>query len=489
MCKRSALAILCCRSSKVKNAFMNIGQVRAAAETQLSYLFDPSCIRIHVGALSSNPNAIGVFRQFQRVVAQGGFQARIVRTGSFGYYGLEPIVTIIKPGLEPIFYTNVTLERVAGLVNDLEIPYVSELPSFSRQSRVALRNCGWIDPEDINFSIVNGQSYVGLAKALNLDAPWTEACDKLLLCNAVDPDLKSLTSQLLLESDPHSVLEGMAIKAFNLGASHGYVLVEEKTEAANRLRKALDQMRAYTLLGRDILDSQFCLEIEIIETPVQWTSGSRIELFRCIEECQSLPHMLPTLPNVSEIYEKPIIIVDPEMMAKASAMKDIDETKVVTLNGSLRRQYTVELAAGTTIRSIIENYGGFVSNGKDIKAVQLGGSTGSFVSPDDLDAAIDWRSIEVFEIDSNIVDVTKRIMTFIQSQSCGKCVFCREGCLQMMTILEDISENKGKPQDLDLLQELGEEMRTGCLCAFGRSAPDPVLSSIQLFRSEYEKRL
>jgi NADH:ubiquinone oxidoreductase subunit F (NADH-binding) len=183
------------------------------------------------------------------------------------------------------------------------------------------------------------------------------------------------------------------------------------------------------------------------------------------------------------------LIVNPEIMSRVSAMKDINETRVVTLSGSVMHKYTVEVAAGTTIRSIIEDYGGGVSNGKAIKAVQPGGASGAFISSDDLDAAIDSESIEVFEADSSIVDATKGIMAYIQSQSCGKCVFCREGCLQILTILEDITENRGKPQDLDLLLELGEEMRDICLCAFGRSAPDSVLSSIQLFRSEYEKRV
>ncbi len=473
---------------------MNIEQVRSAAETQLSYLSDPSCIRIHVGASSSNSNVVSIIRQFEAAIGQGKFQAKTVRTGSFGYYDLEPIVTVKRQSLKPVFYPNVTLDGIVGIADDLakgagSIPYLSELPSFNRQKRIALRNCGWIDPEDINSYIIQGQGYAGLAKALGMKPSGSEKIDKHLICNAVDPHPKTLTSRLLIESDPHSVLEGMAIQAFNIGASHCYILVEEKSEAVKKFQKALDQMRLYGLLGSKVLDVQFGLEIEIIEVPMQWTLGNRIELFRCIEEKQPLPHMLPTLPGISGIFAKPVAIVDPETMARISAMKDADGTKIVTLSGNAMQKCTVEVSNGTTIRSVIENYGCGVSNRPVIKAVQSGGPAGAFVSPDSLDVAMDSESIEVFEADSSIVDVTHGVIAYIQSQSCGKCVFCREGCLQMLTILEDISENKGKPHDLDLLLELGEEMRTGCLCSWGRSAPNPVLSSLKLFRSEFEERL
>ena len=174
-------------------------------------------------------------------------------------------------------------------------------------------------------------------------------------------------------------------------------------------------------------------------------------------------------------------------------------SKVVTLSGSIIHKYTVEVPHGMKIRNIVDRIGGGVSNGKGIKTVQLGGPYGFFIVPDDLDLAVDCDAsdesrssigsgtVEVFDSGSSILETTKDLMAYIQAQSCGKCVFCREGCGQMLTILEAISENKRKPQDLDLLVELGEEMRNGCLCGFGRAAPDPVLSSIKLFRNEYEK--
>jgi NADH-quinone oxidoreductase subunit F len=488
---------------------MKIEQVYAAAEAQLPYLSDLSCIKIF-GSSATDSKTDRIFSLLQSAIDQENLRAKIVRTGSFGYFDLEPIVRVEKPGREAILYTNVTLDGVADLMNDLAkgtsgVPFISELPSFNLQKRIALRNCGWIDPEDINHYILHGKGYAGFSRALSMNPsdlkwkqfPLAENVYKYLICNAIDPDPRSLTCRLLLESDPHSVLEGMLIGAYAAGASHGIILVEEKSEAFRRLRKALDQMRAYNLLGSNILDSQFCSEIKIIEEPTTLTTGHRMERLRCIEENQPQLHMLPVYPADSEFMGKPVLIVNPEMMSNLAAgccdsTKGSRKSKVVTLSGSAIHKYTVEVSPETTIRSVLENFGGGVSNGKKIKAVQLGGPLGSFIALNDLNLPVGSDevgpgSIEVLDADSGIVDATKNVMAYIQSQSCGKCVFCREGCLQMLTILEDISENKGKPQDLDLLVELGEEMRASCLCAFGRTAPNPVLSSIKLFRNEYER--
>jgi NADH-quinone oxidoreductase subunit F len=311
---------------------------------------------------------------------------------------------------------------------------------------------------------------------------------------------------MLLESDPHSVLEGMLIGAYAIGASHCLIYVRADSLAAERLRTALEQMRAWNLLGAGILDSHFNAEIEIKEVPAFLVAGHLTELLHCMEERRSLPHIIPAGPGIDEFAEKPAIVVSPEVLscfsgALLGGTKENKATKVVTLAGCVTHKHTVEVALGTTIEEIVEKFGGGSSGGKTIKAVQLGGPAGVFVGsnsldiPIDCDAAeesrsnIDSGTIEVFDSDSCMVDTTKDAMSYLQSQSCGKCLFCREGCLQMLTILEDISDNRGKPQDLDLLAELGEEMRTACLCIFGRTAPNPVLSSIRLFREEYDERI
>jgi NADH-quinone oxidoreductase subunit F len=514
---------------------MNIEHIHAAEEPQWSSLTDPSFIRIYVGSLATDSKTACIIDLLQNAINQGNLPARVIRTGSFGCYDLDPIVRVEKQHLDPILYTNVTPERVADLIEDLpkgqKGTHILELPLLSFQKRIALRNCGWIDPEDINHYIEHGQGYSGLANALKgnptklledlipfalkgrggpgcstLDK-WrlfskSESVEKYLICNSVDSDPRSLTSKLLLDSDPHSVLEGLLISAYAVGATRCLLYLKEGAEAA-RLGKALDQMRAYQLLGSNILDSPFCCDIQIKEAPASLISGHRIELSRCAEEKQPQPHMLPTYPDAAGFLGKPVLFANPETMSSLSAVlidgkKDDITTKVATLSGSIAHPCTVEVPYGTTIRNIIERLGG-VSAGKTIKAVQLGGPFGSFFAPDALDLSVGCGSVEesrsnigsgtidVLDSDSRIVDVTKEIMGYIQTQSCGKCVFCREGCLQMLTILEDISENRRRPQDLDLLTELGEEMETACLCEFGRSAPNPVLSSIRLFRDEYEK--
>jgi NADH-quinone oxidoreductase subunit F len=514
---------------------MNIEQHCAETEPQSSPLNDPSCMRIYVGSVAADSKAAHIVSLVQNAINQENLHARVIRTGSFGCYDLEPIVRVEKPHTDPIFYAKITPERIADLINDLSKgqngAHIAELPLFRLQKRIALRNCGWIDPEDINHFICHGQGYSGLANALRMNPPdllalipfalkgrggpgcaswdkWklfaqSESIEKYLICNAVDLDPKSLTSRLLIDSDPHAVLEGLLISCYAIGATRCFIYIEEGAEAAGRLGKALDQMRAYRLLGSNILDSPFCLDIQIKETPASLISGHRIELSRCAEENQPQPHILPAYPDASQFMGKPVLFINPETMSSLSAAlldggADDTATKVVTLTGSIAHQWTVEVPYGMTIRSIIECFGG-LSSGKTIKAVQLGGPSGSFIAPDALDLSVgcdaeeESRSgigsgtIDVLDADSRMVELTKQVMAYIQTQSCGKCVFCREGCLQLLTILEDISENRRRPQDLDLLVELGEEMRTACLCEFGRSAPNPVLSSLRLFREEYEK--
>jgi NADH:ubiquinone oxidoreductase subunit F (NADH-binding) len=517
---------------------MNIEQIRTAAEAQLSYLKDPSCVRIFIGSSAVDSNVAPLIHLLQNAIDREGLPAKVIRTGSSGFHDLEPTVMVKRRDMDAILYTNFTPDRVDGFIKDIlsdrsDAPRISEVPLFSAQKRVALRNCGWIDPEDIHHYIEHGRGYSGLAKALQMSpadllVDWiplalkgrggldcsvldqwrqfsgAENIEKYLICNAGDPDPGSRTSQLLLESDPHSVLEGLTIAACAAGASHCIIYVEESAEAGSRLDKALSQMRAYNLSGPNILDSRFCLDIQIREMPKSVISGHKVELCRCIEEKQPQPHMLPAIPDTSEFIEKSVLFVNPEAMSSLPAVLPADRpedmaSKVVTLSGSVAHRGTVEIPHGTTVLNIIECFGGGVSSGKTLMTVQLGGPTGLFAAPDALDLSVgcdaeeETRSsigsgtIEVLDTDSRIVDIVKDRMTYIQTQSCGKCVFCREGCLQILTVLEDISENKRRPQDLDLLMELGEEMKTMCLCDFGRDAPNPVLSSIRLFREEYEK--
>jgi NADH-quinone oxidoreductase subunit F len=544
---------------------MNFEKIWATAESECTYLNDRGCMKIYIASSTDNSAAAGVFNCFQAEIDKRGIKAKIIRTGSFGYYDLEPTVVVEKPGQPNVFYHNVTPEIASELVNDYlinedprpdiafcsmggekidNIPNSSDLPLFNLQNRIALRNSGHIDPENINHYIVRGKGYSGLSKALKMSQmevveelknsglrgrggagfvtadKWkvchnAEGSEKYVICNAVDADPRARTVRLLLESDPHSVLEGMLIGAYAVGASHGFVCVSDGYRLAiKRLRKAIEQLREYGLLGNNILDSSFGCEIEIKEVQSSLVSGEETALLRSIEGKQVMPYIRPPYPAINGFADKPTLINNLETMSNVSAIfqngsgwyasfgtERSKGTKVITLSGNAVHKYTVEVSFGTTLQGIVKNIAGGVSNGKNIKAVQLGGPTGCFFSADSLDIHIDYETIkeagsiigsgtiEVFDSDACAVEMTKDIISYIQNQSCGKCVFCREGSCQMSNILKDIYEYKGKAQDLDLLIELGEAMKLGCICSLGQTAPNPVLSSITLFRSEYDAHI
>jgi NADH-quinone oxidoreductase subunit F len=544
---------------------MNLEQLYAIAESSCDYLDDRDYIKVYVGSSAGHSTAANVSNHFQEEVNKSGIKARVITTGSFGYYDLEPVVQVHKPDQSTVLYTRVTPEMASELVKDVlikdnprpdmafcsigsdkidNIPRLTDLPLFNLQNRIALHNCGYIDPENINHYLLRGQGYSGLSKALLMNPrnvidtlkksglrgrggagyvtadKWkicheAEGSEKYLICNAVDADPLALTARLLLESDPHSVLEGMLIGAYAVGASRCMVYVNAESRLAiERLRKALEQMRACTLLGQHILDSTFSSEIEIKEVPVSLVSGEETALLRCMEEKQVMPYVRPPYPATKGFEGKPTLIHHLETMSNASAIfqkgwqwysgfgtEQSKGAKVITLSGNVVHPYTVEVPFGTSLRSIVEGIGGGVSNGKTIKAVQFGGPTGYYMTADSLDIPVDYEAIKqagsiigsgtvkVFNSDSCAVEMTTEIMSYLQTQSCGKCVFCREGTYQMADILKDISENRGKPQDLDLLMDLGEAMKIGCICGLGRTAPNPVLSSIRLFRNEYDRHI
>jgi NADH-quinone oxidoreductase subunit F len=544
---------------------MNYEQICAAAADESHYLKDRDCLKIYIGAQADNGTAIGVSGFFQEEIDKHGIKARVIVTGSFGYYDLEPLVLVEKPGQAVVLYHNVTPETAAVLVNDYlignnprpdmalgllgdnkiaSIPNISDLPLFNLQNRIALRNCGYLDPQNINHYILSGQGYRGLAKALAMSRrevieelkkfglrgrggagylaadKWqtchdTEGDEKYVICNAVDADPQALTARLLLESDPHSILEGVLIGAYAVGAEKGIICVNaEYPTAIKRLEKALEQMREYGLLGNDILGSTLSCEIEIKGVPTSLVAGEETALLRFLEGKQAMPYIRPPYPAVSGFMGKATLVNNLETMANVAAIfqngwewyaaSGTDRsrgTKVVTLAGDMVHEYTVEVPFGATLQSIVTDIGGSVSNGKNVKAVQFGGPTGAYFSAESLDIPVDYETIAeagsivgsgtiaVFGSDSCAVEMTRDAISYLHSQSCGKCVFGREGSYQMSDILQDIAEYRGTSQDLDLLVELGEGMREGCICNLGRTAPNPVLSSIKLFHADYDAHI
>ena len=543
---------------------MNFEQVFATVASNCSYFNDRDCTKIYIGSKAYDSNTASIFNSVQAETNKHGIKASVITTGSFGYYDFEPILSINKPGQPTVLYKNINQETASSLISDFfihdnprpdialcsigsikidSIPSVSDLPLFHLQNRIALRNCGYIDPENINHYIQRG-GYSGLSKVLQMDQndlieelrksglrgrggagyftanKWSvchdaEGTEKYVICNAVDADPQALTARLLLESDPHSVLEGMLIGAYAVGASHCIVYLNAEYDIAiSRLRKALEQMREYSLLGNNILDSTFSSEIELREVTASLVSGEETAILRFMEGKQAMPYIRTSYPAVNEFAGKPTLINNLETLSNVSAIFQNGSewysgfgtakskgTKVITLSGNIAHKYTVEIPFGTTLLSIVENIGGGVPNGKSVKAAQFGGPIGAFFAADSLDVPVDYESMDqlgsivgsgtvrVFDSDSCAVEMTRDVTSYIQTQSCGKCVFCREGSLQLSDILQDIAEYKGRPQDLDLMIELGEAMKIGCICSIGETAPNPILSSIKLFRSDYDAHI
>lgn len=406
--------------------------------------------------------------------------------------------------------------------------------------RIALRNCGEIDPENINDSIGRG-GYSGLAKALKMapeevieemvrsglrergwdgfsagdkwrlsfNAPGNE---KRVVCNAAEGDPNSLTARTLLEGDPHSILEGMVIGAYSTGATLGWIYINaEYGLAIGRLRTALKQAEDHQFLGSRILDSNASFRIEVKEAPGKLACSDETFLINAIEGKQTMPFVCSSHLPLSGLGSNPTLIHQAETWAHVSAVMEKGAewyagfgtersrgTKVLGLSGKVMHPGMIEVPMGMSLREIVYDIGGGLRDGKPLKAIRVGGPTGGYLPTSFLDLPMDYEplsaagtsmgsgNIVVIDGDACIVDQAKHSLSFIQSESCGKCVFCREGTMQMAEILTDITEGRGKGHDIDLLLELGEGLQLGSQCDLGRTAANPVLTAIRYFREELE---
>jgi len=411
------------------------------------------------------------------------------------------------------------------------------------QVRIALRNCGEIDPGNINDYIDRG-GYSGLVRALKMareevieevgrsglrerggdgfpagekwrlsfNAPGTE---KYVICHAAEGDPNSFTARTLLEGDPHSVLEGMVIGAYATGAGLGWIYINaEYGLAINRLRTALKQAEDRRFLGDHLLDSNVGFRIEVKEGTAKLACSDETFLINAIEGKQTMPFVCSSRPPISGLGGKPTLIHQAETWAHVSAVMEKGAewyagfgteqsrgTKVLSLSGKVVYPGLIEVPMGTTLRKIVYDIGGGIPDGKPLKTIRVGGPTGGYLPASSLDLSIDDEhlsaagtlmgsgSILVIDGDACIVDQAKYSLSFIQSESCGKCVFCREGTMQMAEILTDITEGRGKAHDIDLLLELGEGLKLGSQCDLGRAAANPALTAIRYFHEELEAHI
>ena len=423
------------------------------------------------------------------------------------------------------------------------IPKLFELPVLKPQIRIVLRNCGNIDPANIHQYIANG-GYEGFIKALKMkpqevidemkksglrgrggagfptgmkwqfchDAPGTI---KYIVCNADEGDPGAFMDRAVMEGDPHAVLEGMLIGAYAIGASEGYVYIRaEYPLAIKRLIVALKQMEECGLLGDNILGSGFDFHIKIKEGAGAFVCGEETALMASIEGNRGMPRSRPPFPAQSGLWGKPTNINNVETWANVSAIlqksaswfasygtEKSKGTKTFSLVGKVVRTGLIEVPMGISLREIIYGIGGGIPGGKKYKATQTGGPSGGCLPTSFLDSPVDYESLAaagsivgsggmvVMDETTCMVDVARYFLNFTQSESCGKCIMCRLGTKQMLDILEEIVHGKGRKGDIELLQEIGDAVKNGSLCALGGTAPNPVLTTIRYFRDEYEAHI
>lgn len=472
-------------------------------------------------------------------------ETAIVRTGCFGLCSEGPIV-VVQP--ENIMYTKVTAEDIdeiwekhikGGKVVE-RLKSKQEKDFFSKQQRIALKNCGRIDPEHIEEYIAL-DGYAALAKVLYEMQPedvietikesglrgrggggfpaglkWEVAAqqqtaEKIVVCNADEGDPGAFMDRSILEDDPHSVLEAMAITAYAIGARYGYIYVRaEYPTAVQRLKIAISQAHSYGLLGKNILGKGFDFDIEIRLGAGAFVCGEATALMISIEGNRGEPRLKPPSSAVRGLFGKPTVLNNVETFANVPQiiLKGADwfrtigtekstGTKVFALGGKINNSGLVEIPMGTTLRDMIYEIGGGIPGGRKFKAAQTGGPSGGCIPAEHLDTPIDYESLSklgsmmgsggmiVMDEDTCMVDIAKFFLEFTVDESCGKCPPCRIGTRRMLDIITRITEGKGTMEDLDELEELAHTVKRASLCGLGQSAPNPVLSTMKYFRDEY----
>ena len=515
---------------------------------------------IYVGAASCGraAGALDVLKGIDEFLTENKVSAKVIQVGCIGPCYLEPLVDIKLPGQPRVSYNNVTektlpiilkselLEGVPhaklalgnfGKDSFRDVPRFFDLPMLKPQVRIVLRNCGFVDPEDIDqYLALDG--YQGLMNALKMTADdvigvvrqaglrgrggagfptfkkWTVCRNtpgdqKYLICNADEGDPGAFMNRSLIESDPHAVLEGMLIAGYAIGASKGIIYIRaEYPLAIERLKNAIAQMREYGLLGDKVLGSKFSFDIKIKEGAGAFVCGEETALIGSIEGKRGMPRSRPPFPAISGLYGCPTIINNVETLGTLpNILRNGAEwytkfgkegnrgTKTFSLVGKIRRPGLIEVQLGTPLREIIFDIGGGVQ--KNFKAIQTGGPSGGCLSEEFLDLPVDYESLAsagsimgsggliIMDDDTCIVDVARYFLDFTQKESCGKCVPCRVGTRHMVEILDKITHGEGTPDDLLALRTLGDTIKKGALCGLGQTAPNPVLTTLRYFRNEY----
>ncbi|MGC9124490.1 MAG: NADH-quinone oxidoreductase subunit NuoF [Caldisericaceae bacterium] len=478
----------------------------------------------------------------------------VIETGCMGACQLGPLLVVYPEGImytkekpedakeivEEHFLKGRPVKRLMWKSEKKELPNISEIPFFAKQTKIVLRNCGVINPEDINEYIAN-DGYEALSKAITEMEPqdvikvvkdsglrgrggagfptglkWEFAAkqnseEKYIICNADEGDPGAYMDRSVLEGDPHSVLEGMEIAGYAIGATKGFIYVRaEYPLAVERLQIAIKQAHEAGLLGKNILGTNFSFDIELRMGAGAFVCGEETALINSIEGKRGEPRKKPPFPAVSGLFGKPTVINNVETLANLPVIIDKGAqflrqfgtekspgTKVFALAGKVNITGLVEVPLGTPLRQIVFDIGGGMPEGHTFKGALTGGPSGGVIPKEYLDVPMDYENLPalgtimgsggliIIDETSCMVDVAKFFLKFTVDESCGKCTPCREGTRQMLAILERISTGKGKAGDIEKLEKMGEIIKLTSLCGLGQTAPNPVLTTIRYFRDEY----
>ncbi len=546
---------------------MNFSEIKKRADDEWRQLQENDKPTLFVGAATCgrSAGALDVRKAFEEAFSNKGIEANIVEVGCLGPCWAEPLISIKKPGGPNIFYRNVTpkiagelvdgflegddpLSKYAlGLVgekNGYDIPALWDLPSFKTQKRVLFRNFGFIDPTNLNHYIAN-DGYSGLNKALTMKQTdvveelkvsglrgrggggfpagrkWEAGLAakekiKYVVCNADEGDPGAFMDRSVLEGEPHSVLEGMIIAGYTIGAQVGYIYVRaEYPLAVARLQNAIKQANEMGFLGKNILGSGFDFEIRIFQGAGAFVCGESTALTLSIEGKRGMPKASPRPRTTEEgLFDKPTLLNNvktfsyvPQIInngGKWLAQIGTDKSKgtaVFALTGMVNHCGLIEVPMGMTIREIIYDIGGGIVDDQPFKAVQTGGPSGGCLPEEFLDTPVDYDSLKaagsmmgsggmvIMDKSTCMVEIARYFLDFTQKESCGQCTLCKLGTKQMLNILEDIVVGKGQPDDIRMLVEIGESVNGGSLCGLGQSAANPVLTTIKYFQKEYEAHI
>ncbi|MGD0341049.1 MAG: NADH-ubiquinone oxidoreductase-F iron-sulfur binding region domain-containing protein [Bacteroidales bacterium] len=500
----------------------------------------------------------------------------LVRVGCIGPSNFEPLLCIQLPGKNKLYFRNISEEKVEPLLNGVlhndinkddlvgqqgskgfefwpGISFIEELPFFASQKRVILNNCGCYDPESIEEYIARG-GYRAFAKTIRnytyeevctiveksglrgrsgggypTGLKWKQALNatsssRYLVCNAKESDPGAFTDRTMLESDPHRLIEGIAIASYAIGANNAIVFFRSGSEHARLiLQKAIDRARDFGITGHNIFSSGYNLDIIIRKEPGAFVCGEETALISTLEGKRGMPQLKPPYPVTAGLFGKPTVINNVETLMNVPLImhngpewfrtlgtEKSPGTKVFAVAGKGRMTGVIEVEMGTTIRSILEDIADGIREGKELKAIQLGGASGSFITPGNLDIAIDYEMMKekgitmgaggfvIIDENTCMVDLVRYYMEFMRNESCGKCIPCREGTGRMLEILENVikkplNEESGTTLErfkgVMQLETIAAVMKDTSLCGLGQTAPNPFLSALANFREEFEEHI